>query len=34
MDTDKMMTYETFTMDDEGTYTLMIKQNRIGILHK
>ena len=31
MDTDKMMTYELFTMDDEKTHRVMIKHNRIGI---
>ena len=30
MDTDKMMTYGTFTMDDEKTHTVAIKHNRIG----
>ena len=29
-----MMTYEIFTMDDEKTHRVMIKHNRIGILHK
>ena len=34
MDTDKMMTYGTFTMDDEKTHTVIIKHNRIGSLDK
>ena len=29
-----MMTYGTFTMDDEDTNTVMIKHNRIGILQE
>ena len=33
MDTDKMMTYGTFTMDDEKL-TVIIKHNRIGSLDK
>ena len=33
MDTDKMMTYGTFTMDDEKL-TVVIKHNRIGSLDK
>ena len=33
MDTDKMMTYGTFTMDDEKL-TVIIKHNIIGSLYK
>ena len=34
MDTNKMMTYGTFTMDDEKTHTVIIKHNIIGSLYK
>ena len=30
MDIDKMMTYETFTMDDEKLTPVIIEHNRIG----
>ena len=33
MDTDKMMTYGTYTMDDEKL-TVIIKHNIIGSLYK